>query len=181
MRHVFHFNGVSKIEEVVNGNENFLGFMKKPKELIIKGNQANMVGFMSEHQKKKMMDTGLPKSEDIIRKTVNKYLIGADFFNLVPWKSNLYKVSKVISDSIKIDLNTKKVSSSFKVSDIAITEKEKELMFSQSGGELYNKKYTSVREDKYFSPINENIIEAEIINGVTEEILVAMDGALIDF
>lgn len=181
MRHIFHFNGVSKIDETINGNENFLGFMANPKELIVKGNQANMIGFMSEHQKKKMIDTGLPRAEDMIKKIVNKYLIGSNFFNIVPWKRNIYQVSKIISDSIKIDLNTKKVSSSFKISDIAITEKEKELMFSQSGGELYNKKYIAAREDKYFSPINENIVEAEIINGITGEVIETMGDALIDF
>lgn len=181
MRHIFHFNGVSKIDEVVSGNENFLGFMKSPKELIIKGNQANMIGFMSEHQKQKMMNTGLPKAESIIKKTIHDYLIGADFFNVVPWGKNVYQASKMISDAIKIDLSKKTISSTFNIANISLTEKEKELMFSQSGGELYNKQYENARKDNYFSPINENVREAEIINGITEEILDAMDDALIDF
>ena len=181
MRHMFHFDGVSKIDAVAKGNEHFLGFMAKPKELMFKGNQVNMIGFLSNSQKKRMADTGLPKVEDIIRKIVNKYLVNAEFFREVPWNKNVYTASKTISDSIKINLSTGQMSSSFKITDIGLTENEKQLMFSKTGAELYNKQYELNKDKNYFSPINENINEMEMLAGITDEILEGMDEAQYNF
>ena len=76
-----------------------------------------------------------------------------DEFDQQIWEDR-YGFSTTYDDK-KIGSITPQNIGSFKITDIGLTETEKQLMFSKTGAELYNKQYELNKDKNYFSPINE--------------------------